>query len=131
VATSRAPGPFLTRLKDKARANLKAARKLAGAKLLDPAMSRLYYALFQAGVHAMQRKGKKPEDFKVGAKGRWGHDVICGNANILRQGKDDRALFRDARSLREQADYDAAGITREHIDGVMDDIDTFVEEVCS
>ncbi len=113
----------------KAKANLKASKKLLGADLVDPAMSRLYYALFQAGVHALRLAGKKPEDFKVASKGKWGHDIICGNISILRPQSNDWALFRDARFLREQADYDMVPVVRQRVMNLLPQVEEFVRQV--
>jgi uncharacterized protein (UPF0332 family) len=116
-------------VKDKAKANLRAARKLMHERILDPAMSRLYYALFQAGVHVFTQAGRSPEDFKRDSRGRWGHDVICGNASLLRPGRDDRPLFREARSLRERADYEVLRVHRHQIEVLLPEVEELVAEV--
>lgn len=114
----------------KAKANLKASKKLLGADLVDPAMSRLYYALFQAGVHALRLAGKKPEDFKVTSRGKWGHDIVCGNISVLRPQRNDVELFREARLLRERADYDTIPVIRQRVVDLLPKVEEFVREVC-
>lgn len=117
-------------MEEKARTNLQASRTLLASELVDPAMSRLYYALFQAGVHAMESKGRRPGEFRAG-ESKWTHGMICGNASLYRRRLEDLALFRDARSLREQADYAAAPVLRVRVEQVLASAEAFFEEVCS
>ena len=99
------------------------------ANLIDPAMSRLYYSLFQAGVHAMGKLGKRPRD--LGRSDTWEHGTICGNATLFRKTSRDFQLFRSARSLREQADYREAPVDQRRVQELLPAVAAFVEEVCS
>jgi len=117
-------------MKDKARANLTAARVLLEAGLVDPSMSRLYYALFQAGVHAMTIQGRKPGDFVREAKD-WTHASICGNANLFLNRPGDSWLFRRARGLRVQADYTDSSVSRREVEHLFPAVEAFLNEVCT
>ena len=92
-------------------------------------MSRLYYALYQAGVHALRIAGKQPEDFKVASRGKWGHDIVCGNIGILRPQRADGSLFRKARSLRERADYDVLPVAKPWVVALLPQVEEFVKQV--
>ena len=115
-------------MKDKARGNLQASRTLLAAELVDPAMSRVYYALFQAGVHAMGLQGRQPSRFRPGAA-RWTHATICANASLYRRRLDDLESFRDARSLREATDYGPAPVLRARAEQILSSAERFLEEV--
>lgn len=115
-------------MKDKARANLKASRTLIDKNLIDPAMSRLYYALFQAGVHALDTLGKDPKD--LGPYEDWKHSTVRESAYLMRKRRTDRFLFADACNLREQADYHELQVNRRQVEDLFPMIQAFVEEVC-
>lgn len=117
-------------VKDKATQNLEASRLLVKNGLLDPAMSRLYYALFQAGVHALEKQGKKPDDFTRDAT-QWKHGWLGSNAFLCRGRKADKSMFRMACSLRERADYREQRVLRDEVDALLPDITAFVQEVCA
>lgn len=117
-------------MKDKAKANLQASKTLLAAELVDPAMSRLYYALFQAGVYAMGLQARRPGEFRTGAKD-WTHATICGNASLYRRRTNDVWLFRKARSLREQADYHEDRLRRALVENLMPLVEEFLKDVCS
>lgn len=99
-------------------------------KLIDPAMSRLYYALFQAGIHAMKKSGKQPSDFTLGET-KWRHNWIRDGARLFRGSKADKPMFQLAYSLRERADYRKQSVRRDEIDALMVPAEAFVQEVCS
>ena len=92
-------------------------------------MTRLYYALFQAGVHAMEAAGKKPSDFRQGVD-KWEHATICGNATLFRGSSSDLPLFREARSLREQADYSPVPVRFEQVEDLHSDVAQFIKDTC-
>jgi hypothetical protein len=117
-------------MKDKARANLLASRILLEAELVDPSMSRLYYALFQAGVHTMTVQGRTPGDFTRDARD-WTHASICGNAFLLRSDRRDPWLFQEARTLRERADYRVEAVDRRLIERLLPLVEAFLNEVCA
>jgi len=116
-------------VKNKARANLKASRTLIAEDLVDPAMSRLYYALFQAGVHALKKGGWTPR--KLGPYGEWKHSTVREGAYLMRSDHGDRILFQEACALREQADYDVLPVNRRRVADLYPEIEAFVEGVCS
>lgn len=119
-------------MKDKARANLKASKLLVEKELLDPAMSRLYYALFQAGVHAMTLRGTTPESLSMRAlDGRWNHTLLAGNAALCRGRREDLSLFRRASALRAQADYYEASVQRQQLTPLIPEVEQFLAEVCA
>jgi uncharacterized protein (UPF0332 family) len=116
-------------VKDKARANLKASKTLVHRDLIDPAMSRLYYALFQAGVHALERSGRTPRS--LGPYEDWKHSTVREGAYLMRSSSSDRILFHEACALREQADYRAAPVNRKRVAELVPVIEAFVTAVCS
>jgi hypothetical protein len=116
-------------VKDKARSNLKASRMLIEKDLVDPAMSRLYYALFQAGVHALQSSGKRPRDLSM--HDDWKHETVCGNASLCRGRIGDRLLFTQAKSLRVEADYRPSRVPGPAVVELVPLVQQFVDEVCS
>ena len=118
-------------MKVKARANLKASQALIAGNLIDSAMSRLYYALFQAGVHALRERSLTPEKLSSDARdGEWGHTLVRNNARLCRSRSDDRRLFRMAFSLRSQADYDDSSVDAVEVERIAPAIHAFVEETC-
>ena len=116
-------------MKEKAEANLLASRALLAIELNDPAMSRLYYALFQAGVHAMEEQGRRPADFRAGAAD-WAHGTICGNASMFRRRIADLRLFELARVLRERADYRSEPVSRVQVQELLPRVEEFIAECC-
>src|SRR5262249_44557963 len=115
-------------MKAKAQANLMACRRLMEAKLYAPGASRLYYALFQAAVHALGRLGKKPSDFTLGAT-QWKHEMVKGNVYLCRKRKEDSDLYRSVLGLRVDADYTELPIEPEDVDPFIPDVDELVREV--
>jgi uncharacterized protein (UPF0332 family) len=117
-------------MKDKARANLQACKNLLGADLLDPAASRLYYALFQAGVQAMANRNTKPSDLdREAVDEKWSHTLLRNNASLCRGKRSDRAFFGTLFSLRQAADYEPEPVEREEIEAHLPDVQAFVNEV--
>ncbi len=116
-------------MRGKAKSNLQATDSLLQTDFIDGAMTRLYYSLFQAAAHWMEKNGKKPSDFTANA-GRWSHATICGNATLYRGQKEDLSLFKDARSLREAADYTPVPVKREQVEGLRAEIEEFVSGIC-
>src|SRR5262245_6788323 len=92
-------------LRHKARDNLRAGEALAALGLVDPATSRYYYAMYQAAVHTLTKRGWTPGRLQSGAVD-WAHVVVMNNASLLRGRPGDRALFDHIRRLRMTADYD-------------------------
>ena len=119
-------------LSKKARGNLSAARQLINEKLTDPAMSRLYYSMFQAGIVCLERLGKTPNDFDSRTQ-KWTHATICGNASLLETTPSKKLgpLFQRARSLRERADYDPQPVNPIQVTDILNEAMPFIERVCS
>lgn len=91
----------------KARRSLAAAERELAAGAHDDAVSRAYYACFQAAVAALLRAGVRPRG------DGWGHDFV--QAELARR----RLVRADLRStlprtigLRHTADYDAESVSR-------------------
>ncbi len=115
-------------LRDKARDNLRAGEALAALRLVDPATSRYYYAMYQAAVHALTRKGWTPGRLQSGALD-WAHVVVMNNASLLRGRRSVRSLFDAMRELRMQADYSDEGVVPEQLADLVDDVRGLVEEL--
>lgn len=121
--------PYLPRLSTKALANLKASKRLHDARLIDPAMSRLYYALFQAGVHAHSVAGRAASSVKAGVT-EWDHTLLCNTTLQMRNQVADRKLFLEAKSLRAQADYMEIPVQEAQFTALLPAVEQFVVEVC-
>src|SRR5437870_1883034 len=91
-------------LKDKALENLAAGELLLGQGLVNSAASRLYYAMYEAGVHKLTQQGRTPGETRSGAV-EWDHSMVQNNAGLLRGRRSDRLLFHAMRTLRVVADY--------------------------
>jgi uncharacterized protein (UPF0332 family) len=115
-------------LRHKARDNLRAGEALAALGLVDPATSRYYYAMYQAAVHTLTRRGWTPGRLESGAI-EWSHVVVMRNASLLRGQRADRSLFGTMRDLRMQADYDDDGIVPGELAVRVDEVRSFVEEL--
>lgn len=93
-------------------------------------MSRLYYALFQAGVHSLASKGKSPSQFAATARdGKWTHEILRNNASLCRNRRGDRALFELAFGLRVTADYETVAVDREQFEQLIPRVEEFLQEV--
>lgn len=115
-------------LRHKARDNLRAGEALAALGLVDPATSRYYYAMYQAAVHALTRKGWTPGRLQSGAID-WAHVVVMNNALLLRGQRADRHLFEVMRDLRRQADYGDEGVVPARLASLVDEVRGLVEEL--
>jgi len=115
-------------LRHKARDNLRAGEALAALGLVDPATSRYYYAMYQAAVHTMTRKGWTPGRLQSGAVD-WSHVVVMHNASLLRGRRSDRALFESLRFMRTRADYSDDSVLPGELAAVVDDVRKLVEEL--
>src|SRR5512138_1571990 len=115
-------------LRHKARDNLRAGEALAALGLVDPATSRYYYAMYQAAVHALTRRGWTPGRLQSGAVD-WSHVVVMHNASLLRGRRFDRFLFDSMRELRTQADYGDDSVDPAQLADKVDEVREFVEEL--
>ena len=115
-------------LKHKARNNLRAGEALATLGLLDPAASRYYYAMYQAAVHTLARRGWTPGRLQSGAVD-WSHVVVMNNASLLRGRGSDRYLFGAMRDLRTQADYYDTAVVPALLASKVDEVRALVEEL--
>ena len=101
-------GTFL----DKARESVTGARVEYDGGRFNNSANRSYYAVFQAGIHALMMEGVRPP--AGGAE--WGHAFVEAQfvgLLINRRHRYDATLrdaIRENRTLREDADYDARGI---------------------
>jgi uncharacterized protein (UPF0332 family) len=116
-------------VKQKAEANLKACKALVEKSLIDPAASRLYYALFQAGIHVMEAQGKSPGDLTLGAT-QWTHGRIRDGAALYRGRREDKAMFNVAYYLRERADYRKQPVRRNEVTDLLPTAEAFLQETC-
>ncbi|HET6202778.1 MAG TPA: hypothetical protein VFI25_08250 [Planctomycetota bacterium] len=112
-------------MRTKARRSLEAARLLLARGFVDEAASRFYFALFQAGVHALERQGKKPADFRGGATYRE-HRTVARHADRIRGVVEDEALFDLSIALRQRADYNPIFVNRRYLHALRPDIERFV-----
>ena len=116
------------RMKDKARRNLDATRILLAAANVDPAMSRLYYALFQACVHHFECRGMRPS--ALGPYSEWKHSTVRNHVYRIRRRHDDVVLLRLAYTLRSQADYAAEPVDGMTVAKLVFRAEDFVREAC-
>jgi len=117
-------------VKAKARENLEAARRLLALGLVNAAASRLYFSVFQAGVHALALRSGSQADVRAGAR-NWSHGRVEGLVESIRGQVEDRVLFRELRALRERADYDRESPTKRELDRCWHDAERFVREATS
>lgn len=115
-------------LRDKAKDNLRAGEALAALGLVDPATNRYYYAMYQAAVHALTRRGWTPGRLESGAVD-WSHVVLMNNASLLRGRRSDRLLLGEMRDLRMQADYGDGSVIPVHLAELVADVRDLVEEL--
>lgn len=115
-------------MKEKAEENLKASRLLIQEHLPDSAISRLYYALYQGAVHAMQHHAKKrPRD--LSSYDDWKHQVIANNATLLRGQRSGKVMYKMALDLRVQADYKSVPVNINQVKPLLAQIEAFVKSV--
>ena len=96
----------------------------------DSSMSRLYYALYQAAMHALETKGKTPSMLSADDK-QWSHTLIRQNASLCRGRRDDGRLFSLAFTLRQRADYHAEGVDDSEVRNLTPQIEAFLKETCA
>ncbi|MGH7151035.1 MAG: hypothetical protein ACREIU_10070 [Planctomycetota bacterium] len=112
----------------KPRRTLRVALHLLEIGALDDAASRMYYAAFQTAVDALRGQGRRPSDFRRGAKD-WDHEMVVRNARRVRGLAEDAILLRRLRALRERADYQERPVLRSEVEFLRPDAMRFVEEV--
>src|SRR5262245_23983092 len=117
-------------LRDKAHANLKAGEALLALGLIDPAASRYYYAMYQAAVHALTRRGRTPARLESGAV-EWGHAMVLNNVFLVRGRRSDRALYDAMRGMRTRADYRDSAVEPGDLAACVAAVRDFVEEAAS
>lgn len=115
-------------LKDKSLDNLAAGETLAALGLTDAASTRYYYALFQAAIHGLTRRGWTPGRIRSGAVS-WDHTMVMHSIQLVRGRRTDAALFRAMRELREQADYSDDSVDPGRIASRVAAVREFAEEV--
>ena len=111
----------------KAAENLQATTLLADQDLWNAAANRLYYAAFQAAVHALEKKGKRPE--QLSGFDEWKHTTICENTWLVRGRKDDRARYYALRTQRIEADYSGREVETELVRSRLAEVQELVLEV--
>ena len=117
-------------LQTKARQNLQVALFLLERGDIDAAANRLYYALFQAAVHALRRQGRTPGDFRPAAED-WDHTMVSRWIKLVRGRPEDGVLFRRLREQRERADYSDDRAERGELELLKHEAERFVDEVTS
>lgn len=115
-------------LKDKALASLSAGEMLLSRGLTDDGVSRYYYAMYRAAVHALTDQEYRPGAIRSGAVD-WDHSMVENNVWLCRRQWRDRALYKEMRRLRVRADYGADRVSRGEIEAHRDDTRDFVEEL--
>jgi uncharacterized protein (UPF0332 family) len=110
----------------KALRSLEAGHLLLEEGLLDDATSRLYYALFQAGVYGLEARARQPREFR---STYWDHLTVARCAVLLRARPEDVDLFDTARVLRQNADYDHRSVQRRWVEFLRRDVERFVIDV--
>ncbi len=115
-------------LRTKALQNLAAGELLLERGLVDAAMSRLYYAAYQAAVARFTDMGLAPGQVRSGAV-EWDHSMVANNARVLRGRWADRNLFFRIRDLRVIADYRAREIARAEVETVRGPAADLVREL--
>ena len=114
-------------MKAKALQNLRAAGLLFDRGLFDAAAGRYHYSLFQACVHALERRGATPGESRPGAL-RWGHPMVQGRAGEIRGRPEDERFFERVRDLRERADYNPEPVGRWDVESCRREVERFVLE---
>lgn len=115
-------------MKEKARKSLEDGLHLLERGSVDSASNRLYFALFQAAIHGLERIGLEPADFRAGAS-RWDHGTIARQILLVRGRREDAELFKTVRDLRVDADYRKASVLRGRLEFVKHEVARFVREV--
>ncbi len=107
-------------LAKKAAENLRAATLLVGAREYNAAASRAYFALYQAGMFALEGKGMTPGTF--GDYTEWNHRLIKNNRRAFGLNWEERELWEDLYELRVKADYRDADVQREEIEPALGEV---------
>lgn len=116
----------------KANQNLAGAAVLGRARLWDAAASRMYYALFQAAVYVLGRRGRRPRDLSRDATDdRWAHAIVLNNTRLLRNRPEDRTLFHQAYALRVKGDYEEIAVEEIEVKELQPRVEAFLKEACS
>ncbi len=96
-------------LRDKAANNLQAATSLGDLGLHAPAVSRLYYAAFQATIITLDLKPvewhRKNIVHPLKKGGNWDHYAVCCAASAVRASRGDIAAMHALMGSRHKADY--------------------------
>jgi uncharacterized protein (UPF0332 family) len=117
-------------LKDKALTSLAVGDLLMERGFPDDAASRYYYAMYRAAVHALGRKGLRPESMRSGAL-EWDHSMVENNVSMCRKNPNHRMLYREMRRLRSKADYGDASVSESEIAFRVAAVHRFVKELAS
>ena len=117
-------------MKSKARENLEAALRLLERGLLNAAASRLYFAAFQAAIHALRARSRAPAERQAGAGG-WSHARVEEAIATVRGNEEDRNVFRAARLLREEADYGSGTVWRRELEFLRPEVERLVRDLTS
>ncbi len=123
-----AEAPRTGGMRRKALRSLEAARRLLAMGFVDEAASRYDYALFQAGIHGLEKRGLKPGDFRAGAT-YWEHRTVARNAARIRNEPGDLDLFERSRDLRHKSDYNRDFVERRDLEFLRFEIERFVMQV--
>jgi uncharacterized protein (UPF0332 family) len=115
-------------LKDKALENLAAGDLLLDRGMVNAAASRLYYAMYEAAVCALSRRGLHAGQVRSGAV-EWDHSMVENNSKWLRRSPQDRLLYMEMRRMRSQADYDDESVDATWLANRRDAISQFVKEL--
>jgi uncharacterized protein (UPF0332 family) len=112
----------------KAKENLSVGLDLLDSDKLNAAANRLYYALFQAAVHALESKhGMRPDKLQAGAKW-WKHDMVRDNMRLLRDNAQDKVVYKALKDLREEADYKPTTVLKPLLTGRRQSVVDLVNE---
>jgi len=112
-------------MKGKARENLEVALRALENGHVNAAASRLYYALFQAAVYALERQGRAPSEFRRGAT-VWDHRIVGDRIALVRGLPEDGRLFEKLRFLREMADDHKEPVSRSELELKKHEVERFV-----
>ena len=125
-----ATSPSRADVRAKARENLEAALRLLDRGLVNAAASRLYFAVFQATVHALVKGTGSPAEVQRGARA-WSHGRVADEVAGIRGRGEDHDLFQKLRIVREMADYDRDSVPRHEIEYLRRDAERFVGDLTS
>ena len=115
-------------MRRKALENLDLGLLLLDLGYTDGAANRLYFAVFQAAVYALERKGLRPWHLQPGSH-RWRHVVVRRQVLPLRGRREDAVVFSELWRLRTKADYRLAPVSPAEIETWAPLAARFVREV--